>query len=107
MKLGSSNFEIFNNFTNLDLIHFIEILFNYNLISINFYVEREIDILDELYHNYILEKRRNRSSIGTNEYLHNFNFNHKIFSLLNEILVLDSDNKDTLCHIINESILMI
>lgn len=106
-NIGTSNFGIFNNFRNIDLLHFIEIIFNYDLISINFYVEREMDILDDLYNSYMLEKRRNRSSRGSNEFIHNFNFNHKILTLLNEILIISNDNIETICHILNESILMV
>lgn len=106
-NIGTSNFQIFNDFTNIDLLRFIETIFNYDSISSNFYVEREIDTLDELYHYYILEKRRNRQ-FNYNDFNHNFNFNHKVLTLLNEILnISNSDNIETICHILNESILMV
>ena len=104
-NIGTSHFQQFNNFSNLDLISFMEILFNYDLISERFYVERELDILANLYHNYRLEKRRNRRHNRSSYLIHNFNFNHKILNLLNEILNVNND-LDTICHIINESILI-
>ena len=67
----------------------------------------EIYKLDNLYHLYNLEKRRNRNFLNTNEFLHKFNCSYRILSLLNEMISINDGNRVTRCHIINETISLI
>tara|TARA_B100001123_G_C15319858_1_gene1027514 strand:+ start:2056 stop:2832 length:777 start_codon:yes stop_codon:yes gene_type:complete len=103
-NIGNSNFSKFNNLTHSELYDLMETLFNFNLINSLFDVEYEMYNLDNLYHRYKLEKRRNRNSLNTNEFLHKFNYAYGILNLLNEMISVNDGNKVTRCHIINETI---
>jgi len=103
-----SNISILNNYDEADLYLIIEELTFYSLIRNIININYELKVIDRLYRNLLIEKKRLYQN-GITDYFSNmykcrFEYLHKIYKLLNFIVNYNDDNKTIRCHIVNQII---
>jgi len=107
--IGVSNINIFNNFDELDMFHYVENLMSYSLIQNIIDVDNIYNKTNNLYNVFLKEQTFYESMININYldkiYKHRFRYHYNILNFLLQIVNHNDDNQTTRCHILNEQII--
>jgi hypothetical protein len=107
--IGVSNINIFNNFDELDVYHYVENLMSYSLIRNIINVDDILDRTNDLYNKFLREKHFyeniKRINYLNTFYKHRFRYHYNILNFLLQIINYNDNNQTTRYYIINEQII--